>query len=178
MPPCFSPASATPETASNDNTTAAHACTLRMLPSLNNFGLILGRLCQTISWRSVCATSKRRCQYWHFGLMQTIAAASTMTVLPVRPMSAAGAHLNPSHFQLVAAFQVENFTGLIRRRDFKAETFDDLAGELHLYGVQCRHSAGLRPQRVFQPDADIAAHRRRHRRNGELIAPGAQHRPD
>src|ERR1700686_1602947 len=170
MPPCFSPASATPETASNDNTTAAHACTLRMLPSLY-FGLISGRFCQTISWRSVCATSKRRCQYWHFGLMQTIAAASTMTVLPVRPMSAAGAHLNPSHFQLVAAFQIENFTGLIGGRDFKAETFDDLAGELHLFGVRCRHSAGRRPQRVFQPDADIAAHCGCHRRNRQLIAP-------
>src|SRR5258705_13789440 len=35
MPPCFSPASATAETASNDNTAAAHACTLRMLPSLD-----------------------------------------------------------------------------------------------------------------------------------------------
>src|ERR1700686_5398499 len=33
MPPCFSAASATAETASNDNTPAAHACTLRMLPS-------------------------------------------------------------------------------------------------------------------------------------------------
>src|SRR5712692_8170135 len=33
MPPCFSPASATAETASNDNIAAAHACTLRMLPS-------------------------------------------------------------------------------------------------------------------------------------------------
>src|SRR6266566_3003583 len=35
MPPCFfSPASATAETASNDNTAAAYACTLRMLSSL------------------------------------------------------------------------------------------------------------------------------------------------
>src|SRR6266550_6409055 len=34
MPPCFSPASATAETASNDNTAAAYACKLRMLTSL------------------------------------------------------------------------------------------------------------------------------------------------
>jgi hypothetical protein len=55
------------------------------------------------------------------------------------------AYLNPSNFQLVAALQIENFTGLVRGRDFEAETFDDLAGELHLLGVRCRHSAGRRP---------------------------------
>src|SRR6476469_3140928 len=35
MPPCFSLACATPETASKDNTAAASACTLRILPSLD-----------------------------------------------------------------------------------------------------------------------------------------------
>ena len=47
-----------------------------------------------------------------------------------------------------------------------------------LFGVRGRHPAWCRPQRVFQADADIAAHGGSHRRDRELIAAGAQHRPD
>jgi hypothetical protein len=41
----------------------------------------------------------------------------------------------PSNLELVAAFQVENFARFVRRRHLEAEAFDDLAGELHLFGI-------------------------------------------
>ena len=34
-----------------------------------------------------------------------------------------------SNLELVAALQIENFAGLVRGRDLKAEAFDDLAGK-------------------------------------------------
>ena len=36
---------------------------------------------------------------------------------------------------------------------------------------------GAGPQRVLEPDAHVAAHRGGLRGDGELIAPGAEHRP-
>src|SRR6266700_4240463 len=77
----------------------------------------------------------------------------------------------PSNLQLVAALQIENLAGFVRGRNFKTEPFDDLAGERDLLGVGCRHSAGRRPQRVFESDPDIAAHCGGHRRDRQLIAP-------
>src|SRR5450631_2633701 len=93
----------------------------------------------------------------------------------VRRMSA-GRLTKPSDFELVAALQIENFAGLVRCRHLQAEAFDDLAGERYLLGIRCRHPAWRCPQRVFKPDADIAAHGGRHRRDRELIASGAEHR--
>src|ERR1700737_270824 len=81
---------------------------------------------------------------------------------PVRPKRAAA--LTRSNLQLVAALQIENFTGLVGGCDFKAEPFDDLAGELNLLGVRSRPPAGRPPQRALEPDADIAAHGGRHSR--------------
>src|SRR5436305_13257383 len=76
----------------------------------------------------------------------------------------------PSHFQLVAALEVEDVARLVRGRHFEAKTLDDLAGELHLFGVRCRHAARRRPQRIFQPYPDVSSHCRCHRRNRQLIA--------
>src|ERR1700691_4503717 len=57
IPPCFgSSACATLDTASKHRT-ATSARTLRMLLSLDIFGLTPGRLRRTIAWRGVGATS-------------------------------------------------------------------------------------------------------------------------
>jgi hypothetical protein len=65
-----------------------------------------------------------------------------------------------SHFQLVAALQVENLAGFVRSRDLKPEAFDDLAGERDLLGVRGRHPAGVahsEPTRTLPPIAAIGS---------------------
>ena len=46
-----------------------------------------------------------------------------------------------------------------------------------LLGVRLGELAGADPERVLQADADVAAHRGRHRGDRHLVAPGAEHRP-
>jgi hypothetical protein len=52
----------------------------------------------------------------------------------------------PLNLELVAAFQVEDFTRFVWRRHLEAEAFDDLAGELHLFCIRRRHAPGRGPQ--------------------------------
>src|SRR5712675_308414 len=47
-----------------------------------DFGLILGRFSRTISWWRACATSKRLCRYWSFGLMEAGASHGSSATRP------------------------------------------------------------------------------------------------
>jgi hypothetical protein len=49
-------------------------------------------------------------------------------------------------FQLVTAFEIQDFARVLRRRHLKPEALDDFAGEAHLFGVGCGHSTGRRPK--------------------------------
>src|ERR1700737_1189504 len=117
MPPCFSAASAALETASTDNTAAATTRTLRMLSSLDISASYRAAYVKRYPWRGIRATSKHRRQYWYFGLTRPGAAAS-----PGKPRRcdrrAQPRCPEPSNLQLVAALQIENFTGLVGGRDF------------------------------------------------------------
>src|SRR5712664_1251270 len=110
MPPCFSAASAILEAASNDNTAAASARRLRIFPSLPSTF--------SASWRANLSNDSMvggprnkqgPCQHWQFGLKQSEWRFSAPTL---RRMSA-GNPPEPSHLQLVAALQIENFAGLV-----------------------------------------------------------------
>jgi hypothetical protein len=48
-------------------------------------------------------------------------------------------------FQLVAALQVQNLAGFIRRRYLKPQAFDDLAGQRHLLRIGGSHPARRGP---------------------------------
>src|SRR5205085_12564039 len=76
---------------------------------------------------------RRHC---YFGLMRATARDAGTAVPPAT---------EPSHFELVAALEVEDVARLVRGRHFEATTLDDLAGKLHLFGVRCRHAASRRP---------------------------------
>src|SRR6185437_11814193 len=82
-----------------------------------------------------------------------------------------------SERDLAAAFQLQDFARLVRRRHTEAEPFEDLPHGAHLLGVAGGEPSGAGPQRILQPDAHVAAHRRGLRRYGQLIAAGSQHRP-
>jgi hypothetical protein len=59
--------------------------------------------------------------------------------------SGSAAIAQPSNFQLVAAFQIEDFAGFVPRRDFETEAFDDLAGKLHVDQGLCEAGTDRRP---------------------------------
>src|SRR6267378_3567469 len=161
MPPCFSAASAILETTSSDNTAAASVRTLCMFPSLDRSvstcADYLGRYHDAASRQPARPTAALaiRIKSARVAFSRHCCGGCAQAILP-----------EPSNFQFVAALQIENFAGLVGCRHLEAEAFDDLAGELHLLGVRCRHSAGRRPQRILEPDPDIAAHGGCHRRNG------------
>src|SRR5258708_28771502 len=106
MPPCLgSAASAIDEIASKDSATAAASgCTLRMVPSLE-LSASCGPIYRTIAWRDVRATREGGGPHWQFGLMRRPAAEQRD--YPSR---------NASNFHLVAALEIETFTGLVRGR--------------------------------------------------------------
>src|SRR4051812_21398521 len=136
MPPCLgSAADAAMENASNDNTAAASACTLRMLSSLelqphdgpigaNDSMAGHSGNSPTPEPALVLRTIAR--ELWPRAGWCGICAAKTCDHCAP----------DPSHFELVAALEIEDFAGLVRGRDLEAEALDDLAGERDLLGVR------------------------------------------
>jgi hypothetical protein len=59
--------------------------------------------------------------------------------------SGSAAVAEPSNFQLVAAFQIEDFAGFVQCRDFETEAFDDLAGKLHVDQGLCEAGTDRQP---------------------------------
>src|SRR5688500_6418358 len=96
------------------------------------------------------------------------------TLLPAKRIARAP---RASEGNPVAALQRQDLARFRRRRDGEAESFDDLAREAHLLGVGGGEPAGAGPEAVLEPDADIAAHGRRHRRDRQLVAAGAEDGP-
>ena len=71
----------------------------------------------------------------------------------------------------------ENAPRVVRRGDLEPQRLDDLTHRAHLRRVGFGELARPEPKAVFQADADVPAHRRRHRRDRKLIASGAEHAP-
>src|SRR5438094_454380 len=78
---------------------------------------------------------------------------------------------------IACTFQFEHVPRLVRRRDGKAELLENAPRLGHLLGIRLRELPAAEPQAVFQADAHVAAHHRRHRSDEHLVAPGAEHRP-
>src|SRR3954451_14270989 len=108
MPPCFSAASATLETASTDNTAAATTRTLRMLPSLD----IRPHIGPIVS--NDIMVERLRNQQAPMSILVLRTNARRGGREPMKALAGANdershACLNPSNFQLVPALQIENF---------------------------------------------------------------------
>src|SRR6185437_4896598 len=61
----------------------------------------------------------------------------------------------------IAAFEAEHLPRLRRRRDLEAQVLDDSADFRYLFGVALGEFARADIERIFQTDADVAAHHRR-----------------
>ena len=66
---------------------------------------------------------------------------------------------------------------IVGRRDLEPQPLDDLPRRAHLRGIRLGELAGSEPQAVLEPDAHVAAHRRRLRGDRQLVAAGAEHAP-
>src|ERR1700692_2319997 len=112
MPPCLgSAANAIDDTASDDSAiAAASTCTPRMFLSLDISALLWAYLSND-SMAEHRRNQQGRCPYWQFGLRSPRATDARSSA-------------QSSHFQLVAALEVENLAGLVRGRHLEAETFD------------------------------------------------------
>src|SRR5450755_4005826 len=76
-----------------------------------------------------------------------------------------------------AALELQDLAGLVRGGDDETHSLDDLPHGADLRGVRLRELAGSEPQAVLQADAYVAAHRRRHGRDRQLVPSRAQHAP-
>src|SRR6266404_5154650 len=77
----------------------------------------------------------------------------------------------------IAALELQDVARLRRAGDLKREIFQDGADAADLIGIGLGELALADIDRVLEPDADIAAHHRRHRDEGKLMAPGGEDRP-
>src|SRR3546814_7275126 len=82
-----------------------------------------------------------------------------------------------SEADLVAALEHKYLACLIRGREFEPQSLADLADTRHLRGIARRQFAEAEPERILETDANMAAHRRRHRRDLHLRGARREHRP-
>src|SRR5882762_11096981 len=82
-----------------------------------------------------------------------------------------------SERNLVLAFERQDLAGFVRRREVEPEALDNGTSLLHLLCVRLSELALAAPQRVLEANTDVATHRRAHRRDLHLAAPGTKHRP-
>src|SRR5438132_12953765 len=78
---------------------------------------------------------------------------------------------------IACAFQFQHVPRLVRRRHREPQLLENAARLRDLLGVRFRELPAAEPQAVFQSDAHVAAHHRRHRGDKHLVAPRAEHRP-
>src|SRR5216684_5296750 len=77
----------------------------------------------------------------------------------------------------VTALELQNITRLARTGDFKRQVLEDGSDAADLIGIRLGKLPLADIDRVLEPDANIAAHHRGHRHEGQLMPPGRQHRP-
>src|SRR5579875_911997 len=78
---------------------------------------------------------------------------------------------------LLPPFNAKNLTRFVRRCHFQPKPFDNLARFFHLLRIALGKLTRTNPQTIFQPHAHVRAHCGGHRRNRQLVAPRAEHRP-
>src|SRR5579883_192434 len=86
-------------------------------------------------------------------------------------------HLPPSEADLVAALESEHLASLGRRCDRISQLFEDAAHLGDLLGIGGGQLAAADIERIFEADADAAAHHRSLGREGNLGAAGGEHGP-
>src|SRR6185437_7538747 len=87
-----------------------------------------------------------------------------------RPHERSEAYVRP-------ALQSQNLARIVRCSDREPQPFDDLPCCAHLRCIRLGERARSKPQAVLEANTHVAAHRCRLRRDGQLIAAGAEHAP-
>src|SRR4051812_48517440 len=82
-----------------------------------------------------------------------------------------------SKTDLVAALEPKDLAGVVGACDLGAKPLDDLAHLGDLFGARFGEFALADPQRILEPDADVAAERDGLRGDRQLRPAGAEHRP-
>src|SRR6185437_3585001 len=77
----------------------------------------------------------------------------------------------------VAALELQDLARLRRACDLEGEIFEDRADAADLVAVRLGELALADIDRILEADADVAAHHGSHRHEGQLMAPGGEHRP-
>src|SRR5476649_2902302 len=77
----------------------------------------------------------------------------------------------------VAALELQYLPRLARAGDLERQVLEDAADTADLIGIALGELALADIDRILEPDADIAAHHRRHRHEGQLVAAGGEDRP-
>src|SRR6266853_5123039 len=85
--------------------------------------------------------------------------------------------LSPLECDVSSAFELEHLARFVGCRDLQPEFLENPANLSDLLRIGFREGAAAEPQAVFQADAHVSAHDRRHRGDEHLVAPGAEHRP-
>src|SRR5262245_11451695 len=82
-----------------------------------------------------------------------------------------------SKCHLVAALEREDFARLVRCRDIKAESLQDLSHLIDLLSVRFGQFSRTYPERILHADPNVAAHRSGNGGDPHLVGACAEHRP-
>src|SRR6516165_4884232 len=77
----------------------------------------------------------------------------------------------------IAALEREHRPGFVRRGDLERQVLDNRPDGADLIGIARGKLAAADPQRILEPDPDIAAHDRAHRYQRQLVAARCEDRP-